>query len=167
MSHRDYDQPTVVEAICERLAQGKSLASICRAKDMPTLRTFLRWCDSDDSVAAEYNRALQARAEWFSAEHDRIRKTAVDRDSAAAARVQLSGLEWQMGRMAPRRYGDRLDVSVDANLDLGSILDRARQRVVEGQLAAEADPLPAPRSLLEAPARRVDNAEPTPKDHNQ
>lgn len=140
MSHREYDQPAVVEAICESLAKGRSLASICRAKDMPTLRTFLRWCDSDEDVAAEYSRALAARAEWFSAEHDRIRKTAVDRDTAAAARVQLSGLEWQMGRMAPRRYGDRIDVAVGPNLDLGSILDRARQRVLEAR--EQADVLP-------------------------
>ena len=164
--HREYDQPSVVETICEHLANGKSLASICRSKALPTLRTFLRWCDSDEAVAAEYSRALQARAEWFSAEHDRIRKTAVDRESAAAARVQLSGLEWQMGRMSPRRYGDRLDVSVDANLDIGSILDRARQRAVEGQVAA-ADLLPPPQPLLEAQARRVDDAEPVQKDEDQ
>ena len=150
MTHRDYDQPAVVEAICDGLASGKSLASICRAKDMPALRTFLRWCDADADVAADYGRALQARAEWFSAEHDRIRKTAVDRDTAAAARVQLSALEWQMGRMSPRRYGDRIDVDVGANLDLGGILDRARQRVLEARQQCDGA-LPPATPLLSAP----------------
>lgn len=142
MSRPDYDQPAVVEAVCERLAGGESLSAVCRAKGMPTLRTFLRWCEADDAVAGEYNRALQARAEWYSAEHDRIRKTAVDRDTSAAARVQLCGLEWQMSRMAPRRYGDRIDVAVDASFDLSAIIDRGRQRMLE---ARRADPaLPSP-----------------------
>jgi hypothetical protein len=130
---RKYDRAATVEAICERLAQGEALATICAEKDMPTHRCFLQWADEDETIAGEYSRALQARAEWFAAEHDRIRRTAVDRESAAAARVQLSGLEWQMSKMAPKRYGDRLDVAVDASLDLGAIIDRGRQRVLEAR----------------------------------
>jgi hypothetical protein len=167
MSHRDYDQPAIVEAVCERLAQGKSLASICRAKGMPTLRTWLRWCEADENVAAEYSRALQARAEWFSHQHDEIAKTAVDRDTAAAARVRLNALEWQLQRMAPRRYGDRIDVAVDHGLDLGNILDRARQRVAEGLLTTDSAALPPPHPVIEAQADRVDDAVPVSKDQDQ
>ncbi len=127
----EYDRSAIVETICERLASGKALAEICRGKGMPTTRTFLRWADEDEAVAAEYTRALQARAEWFAAEHDRIRKTAIDRDSATAARVQLNGLEWQMSKMAPKRYGDRIDVDVGVKIDLTSILERRRQNVLE------------------------------------
>lgn len=135
--------PEVVETICERLGKGQSLAAICRAADMPSVRTFLKWADEKDDVAAEYTRALAARGEWFAAEHDRIRKTANDRDSAAAARVQLTALEWQMSKMAPKRYGDRLDVNVDASLDLGALIDRGRQRVIEGR-QSEDPALPSP-----------------------
>jgi hypothetical protein len=135
MTHREYDQASIVEAICERLAEGKSLASICRDKGMPTVRTFLRWCNADDNVASAYSEALQARAEWYSERHELIAKTAVDRETAAAARVQLAALEWQLSRMAPRRYGERLDVAVDASIDLGAIIDRGRQRVLEAHRA--------------------------------
>lgn len=125
------ERAEIVEAICGRLAEGEALAAICRRDGMPTTRTFLRWADEDDTIAAEYSRALAARAEWFTAEHDRIRATAVDRETAAAARVQLTALEWQMSKMAPKRYGDRIDVDVGVKVDLGSILDRRRQRVIE------------------------------------
>ena len=141
--HREFNRPDIVETICRELGNGRSLTAICRAKSMPTVQTWLRWCDEDETVAADYSRALQARAEWFSSEHDRIRRTAKDRDTAAAARVQLGALEWQMERMAPRRYGDRLDVAVEANLDIGSILDKARQRVLEAQREGEAIDAPA------------------------
>lgn len=127
----EYDRPTVVEAICERLANGESLAAICRDKNMPTTRCFLQWADEHGAVAAEYSRALVARAEWFNAEHDRIRKTAVDRESAAAARVQLAGLEWQMGRMAPKRYGERVDLNVEHSFDLANEINLRRQQVIE------------------------------------
>jgi hypothetical protein len=59
------DRAATVETICERLASGEALAGICRTKGMPTTRTFLRWADEDDEIAAEYSRALAARAEWF------------------------------------------------------------------------------------------------------
>jgi hypothetical protein len=130
---RKFDRSATVEIICDRLSKGEALAAICADQDMPSTRRFLQWADEDEDVAAEYSRALAARAEWFAAEHDRIRRTAVDRETAAAARVQLAGLEWQMGRMAPKRYGDRLDVAVDASVDLGAIIDRGRQRVLEAK----------------------------------
>jgi hypothetical protein len=130
---REFDRTAVVEAICERLAGGEALATICLSDSLPSIRTWLRWCDEDEAIAAAYSRALQARAEWYSAEHDRIAKTAVDRETAAAARVRLQALEWQMQRAAPKRYGDRLDVAVDASLDLGAIIDRGRQRVLEAR----------------------------------
>jgi hypothetical protein len=125
------DRAATVETICERLASGETLVSICRSDGLPTTRTFLRWADDDDSVAEEYRCALAARAEWYAAEHERIRLTAVDRETAAAARVQLTALEWQLQRMAPKRYGDRLDVEVGVKVDLGSVLERRRQRVIE------------------------------------
>jgi hypothetical protein len=125
------DRAAIVETICERLAGGEALAAICRGEKMPTVRSFLRWADDDDTIADEYTRALAARAEWFTAEHDRIRLTAVDRETAAAARVQLTALEWQMSKMAPKRYGDRIDVEVGVKVDLGSVLERRRQRVIE------------------------------------
>jgi hypothetical protein len=99
---------------------------------MPTTRTFLRWTDEDEDIAGEYRRGLEARAEWAVSEHDRIRKTAIDRESAAAARVQMSGLEWQMSKMAPKRYGDRIDLNVDHTFDLANELAKRRQQVIDG-----------------------------------
>ena len=125
------DRAAIVESICERLAGGEALAAICRGEDMPAVRTFLRWADENDAVADEYGRALAARAEWFTAEHDRIRLTAVDRETAAAARVQLTALEWQMSKMAPKRYGDRLDIDVGVGRCAGANLCRARRSAAD------------------------------------
>ena len=124
-----FERRTVVETIFERLAGGEALAAICREEGMPTSRTFLRWVEEDQSIEAEYRRALKARAEWFNAEHERIRQSAVDRETALAARVQLNALEWQMAKMAPEKYGDRVDVSVRGDNTLSAAIEEARLRV--------------------------------------
>lgn len=123
--------PELVEAICSRLEQGEALALVCRDEVMPGLRTFLRWADEKEEVGTAYTLALRARAEFFEAEHTRIAETAQDKDSAAAARVQLAALEWRMSKLAPKRYGDRLDLNVDHSFDLSAVLDKGRQRVLE------------------------------------
>lgn len=124
--------PEIVEAICERLEDGAALATVCRDGGMPSVSAFLRAVAQNEQFEEMYRVALQARAEWFNAEHDRIRKTAIDRDSAAAAKVQLTGLEWQMSKMAPSKYGDRVSMTVDHTFDLAAALDKGRQRVLEG-----------------------------------
>lgn len=122
--------PELVERICALLEEGNPLAKACPEVGITT-RSFLRYCDNDDAVAQEYRLALAARAEWFDAERDRIRLTATDKDSAAAARVQLDCLAWSQQRMAPTRYGDRVSMEVDHKIDLSSVIDRGRQRVLE------------------------------------
>lgn len=127
--------PEIVEEVCARLEKGEALAAVCREAEMPGLRTFLRWADEKEEVATAYTLALRARAEFFEAEHTRIASTAKDRDSAAAARVQLAALEWRMAKLAPQRYGDRLDLNVDHSFDLSAVLDKGRQRVLEANTA--------------------------------
>lgn len=142
MSAPSIYSPEIVATICARIAKGEPVAAVCRTKGMPALCTFLRWADEREDVAAEYSRALEARSEWALAEHERIRKTAVDKDTAAAARVQLTALEWQMSKMAPKRYGDRIDLNVDHSFDLAAALTKGRERVLEGNARVGLPPPP-------------------------
>jgi hypothetical protein len=144
---RDFHRTAVTEAVCERLAAGEPLAAICRDEGMPTTRTFLRWADEDEEVELAYRRAREAQAEWLDAEIQRVSETAKDKDTAAAARVRITALTWRASKQAPKRYGDRLDVAVDASLDLGAIIDRGRQRVLEARRAN--DPALPPREAGE------------------
>lgn len=100
---------------------------------MPAVRVFLRWADEKEEVATAYTWAREAQAEWLDAEVQRVAGTAKDKDSAAAARVQITALTWRASKQAPKRYGDRVDVNLDANIDLASLIDRGRQRVIEAR----------------------------------
>lgn len=130
--------PELAEAICARLEAGTCLADICRDEGTPSVRTVLRWADENEEFGAEYRRAQAAQAEWLDAEVQRISETAKDRDSAAAARVKITALTWRASKQAPKRFGDRVDLTVDANIDLASLIDRGRQRVLEARRVGDA-----------------------------
>ncbi len=121
----------LAETICARLEAGEPLAAICRDDGMPGVRTVLRWADENPDFAAQYTRAREAQAEWLDAEIQRIAGTAKDKDTAAAARVQITALTWRASKQAPKRYGDRVDLKVENRCDLAVELERARQRALE------------------------------------
>jgi hypothetical protein len=125
----------IAEAICQRIEAGEPLAAICRDPDMPGVRTVLDWADKNEEFAAMYGRARDAQGEHLDAEIDRIAKTAIDKDSAAAARVQITALQWRASKMAPKRYGDRVDLNVEHSFDLAAEIDRRRQQVLDGNRA--------------------------------
>jgi hypothetical protein len=125
-------RPELAETICARLEAGEPLAQICRDAEMPGVRTVLRWADENEEFADQYRRAQQAQAEQLDARIDEIARTAVDKDSAAAARVQITALIWRASKQAPKKYGDRLDVTSNGEkLGLAAELEAARRRVAD------------------------------------
>jgi len=47
----------VAEAICERIALGETLRSICRSPDMPSYRTVYKWLEQQPEFDARFARA--------------------------------------------------------------------------------------------------------------
>lgn len=121
----------LAEAICARLEAGDPLARICRDDIMPGVRTVLRWADEREDFGGQYRRAQAAQAEHIDAEIDRIAATALDKDSAAAARVQITALMWRASKQAPKKFGERVDLNVDHSFDLAAVLDQRRQRALD------------------------------------
>ncbi|MEO8455259.1 MAG: hypothetical protein ABI454_08865 [Sphingomicrobium sp.] len=123
--------PDLAEVICSRLENGESLKSICEDAAMPHKRSVLRWVKSHEDFAEEYHLARWAAAEVFDDEARQLISGIKDRETAIAARAKFEILRWRAGVHAPRVYGERLDVGVGVTVDLTSLLDRRRQRVLE------------------------------------
>lgn len=140
--------PEVAEAIFDRLEQGESLASICRSDGMPSIRTVLRWADERQDFADEYRRAREAAGEHLDDQIDQIQQTAVDKDTAQAARVRITALQWRASKQAPRKFGDRLDLQVTPDFDLASELQQRRDRLA--QRRGEFVGTPSPGHLITA-----------------
>ena len=114
--------------ICERLAEGESLRSICRDEDMPCKSTVLAWL-SDDKHAGfrdQYAYAHEMQADHF---HDEIieiadetgadlttddsGKVTINHEVVARSRLRVDTRKWLMARLAPKKYGDRLQHTGD------------------------------------------------------
>ena len=104
----------LADEICERLAAGRSLLAICRDDDdMPDRSTVLRWQSARPDFAAKCVRAREFLADY---EHDDMVEIERDVRSGAldphAAKVILSSKQWRAAKLAPKKYGDKLEQTV-------------------------------------------------------
>ena len=61
--------PEVAAEICERMAAGESLRSICRSEDMPKESTVRLWAlDNREGFYPQYARAMETRMEGLADE---------------------------------------------------------------------------------------------------
>lgn len=113
----------LADTICDRLADGESLRSICRDPAMPSKMTVWRWLDSKPDFCAQYARARELQAENFFEEiveiaDDGSRDTymkqnedgseypAVDYDHIQRSKLRVDARKWVAARMAPKKYAD-------------------------------------------------------------
>jgi hypothetical protein len=112
--------------ICARLANGESLLRICKDDDMPDRETVRSWIvkgtseDGDEELKeffGNYARAREAQADAIFEECLEIADTCEDTQKA---RLQVETRKWMAGKMRPRKYGDKLELSgkVDSEIKI-------------------------------------------------
>ena len=114
------------DVICERLAEGESLRSICRDDDMPSLSTVFKWLTEQSAFSEQYARAREAQADALFDEALEIANTPVEGetyketekgtyvtrgDMIEHRRLQVETRKWMVGKLAPKKYGDKLDLT--------------------------------------------------------
>ena len=98
--------PEIADAICERLANGESLRSICRDENMPDERTVRDWVISDhNGFSPHYTRARDIALDRMADDVIDIADTA---DDPQKARLRFDARRWYLSKLAPKRYGDKL-----------------------------------------------------------
>lgn len=124
-----WGQPTR-DAILENLSIGKSLREICSAKGMPAEGTVRGWVIQDEDFAAQYAQAREAGMEALgdeilqiadSQEGDIIKtedgREIVNHDAIQRAKLRVDTRKWIMSKIAPKKYGDRLDLNHSGSID--------------------------------------------------
>lgn len=95
--------------ICNRICEGESLNSICKEKGMPSKGVFLGWTNKDQTLADQYARSMEQRAELYAEEIIRI---ADDNNiDVHRARLMVDSRKWVACKLKPKRYGDKIDLS--------------------------------------------------------
>lgn len=96
-------------AICERLSCGESLAQICRDENMPHASTVYKWLNKQPLFVEMYTRAREAQVEpHLEAMFEIADDPTID---PADKRVRIDVRKWAMSKLAPRKYGDKLDLA--------------------------------------------------------
>lgn len=109
---RPSDYTEVLAArICERLAGGESLRAICEDDDMPAESTVRGWAvDDRGGFYAQYTRARDIGLDNMA---DHVIDIADTAEDAAKGRLRFDARRWYLSKLAPKRYGERLDLTAD------------------------------------------------------
>jgi len=98
-----------VNTICERIAKGESLVSICSSKSMPAYRTVQDYLAANEEFAHRYAHAREDQADHYA---DEIVAIADNSDPADAAktRIQIDARKWVASKLKPKKYSEKLAV---------------------------------------------------------
>lgn len=126
----------LADAICERIADGESLRTICDSEDMPAKSTVFRWLAASEPFRDQYAHAREAQADSLvddmldiadDARNDWMVKRNADGeqvgwqengDAIRRSQIRLDTRKWIAARMQPRKYGDKLDLNHGGKIDL-------------------------------------------------
>jgi len=95
----------IADDICEMLAEGESLRSICKMESFPGKSTVFRWLATNKEFRDQYARARESQADAIA---DEILDIADDATDAGLARVQIDARKWLAGKLKPKVYGDKV-----------------------------------------------------------
>lgn len=113
MSRPSVYSEEVAACICTRLIEGETMLAICQDEKMPARATVYGWMEADDAFRARCTRAREEQAEYM----DDLILTianACTPETAFADKVKISAYQWRASKLKPRRYGDKLELSGDA-----------------------------------------------------
>lgn len=113
-------------AVLEAIASGMSLRTAAKSCGVAA-QTFLDWCTADPELAGQYARSRDTMIDAIADETIRLADDppernpltgAIDSASVAKQRLQVDTRKWLLSKLAPKRYGERLEVAGDADAPL-------------------------------------------------
>jgi hypothetical protein len=121
------------------VSEGLSLRKACIKTGLDPAR-FLRAVDADPELAKQYARARQALLDKMADEILELADApvpvldngATDNALVRQRQLQVDTRKWFLSKLAPKIYGDRLDVSVsDTRISISGALQAAQSRLVD------------------------------------
>lgn len=126
----------VIEKLCYLIAtSSKGLRTICdENEDLPTFKTVFNWLNDIDKkdFLQSYARAKEQQADFISDEIVQIADSVMEntertefmggdgsytsattKDNVQRSRLMIDARKWQASKLAPKKYGDKIDVTTD------------------------------------------------------
>lgn len=117
----------LADSICDLIAEGQSLRKICQADNMPCCTTVFKWLSQREDFAKQYARAREAQADTLFDEildiaddgrndtyTDEEGNERTNNDVIARSRLRVDARKWMAGKLRPKKYGEKLELSGDS-----------------------------------------------------
>ncbi len=115
----------LAQELCSRLAEGRSLKSVCLDKDMPNKNVVFKWLhENRENFGELYARAKEEATDALAEEIldisddsandtyiDKKGNTRTDWEVVGRSKLRIDTRKWLMSKMKPKRYGDKLDIT--------------------------------------------------------
>ncbi len=109
----------LADQICLRIAAGDSVRKICSQSDMPNEETIYRWALNREEFSKKYRIAREIQQERHLDELLEIADQpmpltahgSIDSGAVQHARLRIDTRKWVMSRLAPKKYGNVIDMS--------------------------------------------------------
>ncbi len=121
MSGKSTYNDETAQAICDELASGESLRNICKKPDYPAISTVMLWLKEQAAFSEQYVRARELQTETWANEINDIADAATPEDFQVA-KLRVDTRKWLLSKLAPKKYGDRLDVTGAVGLNIERII---------------------------------------------
>lgn len=120
--------PELADRICEELANGLSLRTVCDMDGMPSKATIFNWLRKHKEFLDQYARAKEESADALTDEmldiaddatNDWMERNGEDAGWAAngdhiqRSRLRIDTRKWIASKLKPKKYGDRIEHAGD------------------------------------------------------
>ena len=132
----DYNEETTTK-MCERIATGDSVRTICSDEDMPSVVTFFAWAAKYPEFLKRYEEAKVLQADFLAEEMLSIADDGtndymetlddeggvsykINGEHVQRSRLRLDTRKWIASKLKPKKYGDhtRQDINLNVMTDL-------------------------------------------------
>jgi hypothetical protein len=132
--------------ICDRLATGESLRSVCRSAGMPTEGGVRDWTRKKEKFATQYaearNKGLDSMADetlqiaddgtndWIERHDPSNPGYEFNGEHYQRSRLRVDTRKWYLSKLAPKRYGEKLTTEI-TGAEGGPIKHVIERRIVD------------------------------------
>lgn len=114
------DKDAICQAVLQGMRDGISAFKACQAAGVPQ-STFNRWVDADAKLAEDYAHAREDLIERMANEVLELADSQVpetgdgkrDWQAIQQRKLQVDSRKWLLSKLAPKKYGDRLELAGD------------------------------------------------------
>ena len=131
----------MADSICERVAKGESLRSICETEEMPDRSNVFRWLGSIPEFRDQYAHAKEESANAMAEEileiaddgtNDWMEKISsegevigwqLNGEHIQRSKLRVDTRKWLMAKLQPKKYGEKLELAGDKESPLQIIIN--------------------------------------------